>query len=179
MLNSRQESNGFTVIEILLVVVVIGIVATIGFPRMIRREPSSEWKHVHQELNNMILFAKQEAISHQAVYRLVLLSQNEDPDRVSVEREENGEFIPVRSEYFHTTYDFPPSISFQGVFLGKEEQLEKQKRKAFCYIIPDGLVQDVLLHMQRDDRGVMTPASFKMKPFLGEFELYEELIKPV
>ena len=132
----KKNGRAFTLIEILLVVVIIGIMATIALPRLVRRKPSSGWMHVQQELNNMILFARQEAISHQKIYRITFVSQNEEPDIIKVEREEDDPgrsgaklFVPVYSEYFQSKYELPSIISLVGVFHGKVEKLQASNSK--------------------------------------------------
>ena len=72
----------------------------------------------------------------------------------------------------------PATINFHAIYKGKKEQLSENKGKAYGYIVPNGLVEDVLIHMMRIERGVQAKVSFSMQPFFGTFEMHENFIKP-
>ena len=56
--------------------------------------------------------------------------------------------------------------------------LEENKQHAYCYVIPDGLVQDVLIHVTRTYKEQTSRMSLRMKPFYGMFELLEGHERP-
>ena len=184
----KTAQKAFTLVEILVVLLLIGVVATAIMPRLFRRAPQLEWKNVADDVNNLVFFARQEAIANQKVYRLVFKSNKNGPDSVAVEQENNDPEKPgnklykqVFPYYFQanqTQYELPEQIRFKAVFSGKQDMLEEQRGVAYCYIVPDGLVQEVLVQCTKKIDAVETFASLKMLPFLGVFQLHEELIKP-
>lgn len=180
--------RAFTLIEILVVLLLIGVVATVIMPRLFRRAPHLEWKTVLDDMNNLAFFARQEAIANQKVYRLTFKTNRSAPDTIVVEQEYDDPEKPghklykiVVPHYFQgqqTDYQFAPQIKLKAVYSGKQDMLEEQRGVAYCYIVPDGLAQQVLIQLVKKIETVEFFGSFKMLPFLGKFEFYDQLIKP-
>jgi len=180
-----KSSRAFTLIEMMVVIVLVGIVATVVFPRLFVRKPKAEWPNILDDLNNMVFFARQEAISDQKVYRLFFRSNTQASDFVVVEKEEKDPENPtkkiyeqVRSYYFETKYEFDESVKMVAFYSDGKEQFEANKNNAYCYVVHDGLVQDVMIRFvkKKNDKEIKT--TFKMQPFRGEFAMYEGFLKP-
>jgi type II secretory pathway pseudopilin PulG len=173
-------------LEMLVVIALIGVVATIAFPRMMYKTPEAEWPNVLEELNNLVYFARQEAISNQHNYRLNFKANGPAPDEVIVEEEVDDPEHPGRkkyqqaqSYYIKTQYIFHESIKLKSLFHGKEDVLSAaDKAQGQCYVIPDGLVQDILVHAIKKEKGGESRVSFKMMPFYGRFDFSEGFVKP-
>lgn len=192
MLNKKA----FTLVEILMVMVVIGIMATIIFPRLFRRKPSEKWSMVLDRFNNSLVFARQEAISSGKNYRILFKSNsNNAPDFIVVQQEERDKedknkkiFKDVTSEYFETKYELPTNIKMLSFYKNKVEQFAESspsprlrttgKNNAFCYIIPNGLIQDVMIYLVKRVKGKEDKVTFKSEPFLGEFKMTQGFTKP-
>lgn len=177
--------RAFTMIEMMVVIFLIGMVATIVIPRMAYKAPQADWKIVLEDLNNLVVFARQEAISNQKVYRLNFKPNNKNPDTVTVEVEGQDPekpnkkiYTPVIGFYLNTTYQFHPSIKLKAFYHGRREQINSGEGDCNCYIIPDGLVQDVLLHMSKVENNVESKVSFRMMPFYGRFEMLDGFVRP-
>jgi hypothetical protein len=170
----------------LLVMVVIGIMATMTIPRLTRRKPTAEWKVVTEEINNLLYYARQEAIANKKIYRLNFNSVATAVDKVEVEVEEDDPKKPdkkiyksVKSYYFNPIYKFPEEISIEAIYHGKEEQLEIHNNHGFCHVIPNGLVQEIYVHLKREEeKGGIVKRTLKVSPFLGRFDLLEGFIRP-
>lgn len=180
-----KASRAFTLIEIMVVVVIVGIMATLILPRLTRRPPSSEWPIVLDDLNNLIYFARQEAISHQKLHRLYFQKKGKEGTTVTVQVEkqdpehpEKNLFEAVDSGYFSTTYKLSEFIQIDNIFHGKHDEWAEGNGKASCYVVPNGLVQDVLIRLTRNYDGEASKVSFRMKPFLGKFDLVQGHIRP-
>jgi len=180
-----KKNRAFTLIEVMITVAIIGIIAAIGFPRLVRREPRTEWRHVTDEINNLVYFARQESISSKKIYRLAFNAPPKAAHTVVVERmEDNPEkpgekhYVPTKSDYFEGMYTFPETIKIHAAYKGRVEQLEANKNKAHCYVIPDGLVEDFLVHLIRIQEGKESKISLKVLPFFGTFERHDGYLKP-
>ncbi len=184
----RCQSKGFSLIEILVVLFLIGIIGTIGLPRFMQQSPKAEWPTILDDINNLVIFARQEAISNQAIYRLVFKKQNKGRDLVLVQREGRDPEKPlqkvynqVTSGYIQTRYELPEQIKFKALYHGKDEEFEENKGQGYCYVIPDGLVQDVMIHLtkkkEKKDKKEQE-ATLRMAPFFGKFEFSDGLIRP-
>lgn len=185
----QRLSTGFTLLEILVVLFLIGIMATLGVPRfLLDRQPKAEWPAIVDEINNLVIFARQEAISNQAIYRLVFKKQKKGRDFIVVQREgldpENPlkkMYKTVSSSYIQTKYELPENVHFNAVYHGREEQFEESKNEGYCYVIPDGLVQEAVINLvkiknKKEKREEQV--SLKMMPFYGKFEFLYGFIKP-
>ena len=177
--------SAFTMVEMMVVIFLIGLVATITIPRIAYKAPQAEWKIVLDDLNNLAIFARQEAISNQKIYRLTFKSNGKNPDTVSVEVETNDPekpqkkiYLSVTGFYLNTQYELHPSVKLRAFYHGKKEQINSGEGDTHCYIIPDGLVQDVVIHMSKTEKNIETKSSFRMLPFYGKFELLDGFVRP-
>ncbi|MFH1644648.1 MAG: type II secretion system protein [bacterium] len=180
-----KKIPAFTLIEMMVVIILVGIMATIVIPRLYWRKPQTEWQNVLDDLNNMVFFARQEAVSDKKIYRLLFKSNQNEPDFIIVQEEGIDEENPtkkiyeqVRSYYFDTKYEFDESIKMVAFYSGGKEMFEENKNVGYCYVVPDGLVQDVMIRMIRRKDEKESKVSFKMMPFQGEFVMYEGFLKP-
>lgn len=176
----------FTFIEIMIVMALIGVMATFVLPRFTQRTPQAEWPTIIDDLNNLVTFARNEAICTHKIYRLTFTHKPGHPCTVVVEEENNDKEHPhkkvystVTSYYFNPTYTFHESVILNAFYNGKEKTLvQDEKGSAHCYIIPDGLTQDITLHLsdknQPDEKGV----TLRLEPFAGLFDVQDGFIKP-
>ena len=176
------RNAGFSLLEILVVMFIIGLGASFVMPRLVRRAPNIEWPNVRDEMNNMLYFARQEAITTQKVHRLVF-DQKKRVLTVQVDagKDSKGKhrFTQTESMYFTSTYELPEQLSLRSVTMGKKQLLEESKdRKAYCYVVPHGLVQAVEVTFDRNGIGDEERKAFmkiKVAPFLGSFEVMEQV----
>ena len=162
-----------------------------ALPRLIRKSPSAKWEAVLDEANSLLYFARQEAISTYKVHRLHFVAkdgkssvgievESDDPDKPT-----RKIYTPTKSYYFSAKYTFPKSISIEAVYAGRIDQLDKYRDNAYCYIVPNGLVQEIFVHLIK---GAFTPEeeegkkaekrTLKVSPFLGKFTIHEGYQKP-
>ena len=175
--NSRRFCNtpaaAFSLMEIMIGLLIIGLGASMVVPRLLRRSPAVEWPAIQQELNNVLYFARQEAITSQKVHRLAFAQKKRT---VTVEIEDGevkpgvAKFSPVYSTYFATEYELPEQLRFEQVKLGKKELFGENKGMAYCYVVPNGLIQEAVVGLVREDSGEISKKSFAAAPFLGTFD---------
>jgi len=183
----KQPRSAFSLLEIMVVICIMALMAAIIIPRLLFRTPQAEWPTILADLNDVVFFARQEAISNQKVYRLTFKSYAEQSDTVAVEEELDDQEKPGKkiyrqasSFYFNTKYTFHESVKLKAVYHGKDEFLTDNKGEGYCYVIPDGLVQDIIIYVIRKDKekGVEIPASFILSPFFGKFEFHDGFVRP-
>jgi len=170
--NAKQKA-GFSIMEIMIGLLIIGLGASIVVPRLLRRSPAIEWPGIQQELNNVLYFARQEAITSQKIHRLAF-AQKKRTITVEIEDGESKpgvpKYTPVYSTYFTTVYELPEQLSFGFVKLGKKELFSENKGMGYCYVVPNGLIQEVVVELVRDDAGEVSKKKFAAAPFLGTFD---------
>lgn len=143
-------------------------------PRLVRRSPAVEWPALQQELNNLLYFARQEAITTQKVHRLTF---NKKKRSVSVEVRDGDvenkpgvpQYSPVHSTYFASEYEWPEQVHCEWVKLNKKDLFDEFKGMAWCYVVPNGLVQDISVKLVRNEHGATSHMVFTAAPFLGSF----------
>ena len=180
----RKTNSAFTLLEIMMVMVVIASMATIISPWLLRKKPSSEWPFVLSEFNNLVYFARQEAIVNQKNYRLTFKSNADTSDLVIVESEEDNPENPDKkiykqalSEYLSTEYKLPDQVKMHAFYKNGKEEFSQNKRIAYCYVVPDGLVEDVMILVNRYIEQEEFKATFKMVPFFGKFDFHTGFLK--
>ena len=175
----------FTFIEIMVVMALIGVMAAFILPRFTHRTPKAEWPTIVEDLNNLVTFARHEAIVHHKNYRLTFTKNQQQVD-ITVEEENPDQehtgkkaYTTASSYYFDPTYTLNELVILKAFFNEKVKTLvEDEKGVAYCYIIPDGLTQAITLHLfhknQPDEKGV----TLKLEPFSGMFTMEDGFIKP-
>lgn len=177
--------SAFTLLEIMIVMVVIGIIATMALPRLTRKDPSSNWTTVLDEINNLVFYARQDAISNYKNYQLRFTGKVIKPDKVTIEEEKASAedpskniFVPAQAFGFATSYSLPKTISIEAVYHNKTEEMEDNKGNGYCHIIPNGLVQKTTVHLSRTEKNTTSKISLRMMPFFGKFEILEGFVRP-
>ena len=183
-MRTPSSSKGFSLLELMVVLALLGFLISMVTPRLSRRSPSSEWKTITDQLNNLVQFARQESIVEQIPFRLVFSQgKNKTADYVLVEKLDTTKevqkqvFSPVHSTYTPTRYEFAESVKLRAIFSGKRELL-LESGKAPCYIVPEGLVQEIFVQLVRTENRKEECVTLKMLPFEGQFDLIEKLLKP-
>ncbi len=186
MVNNNKPS--FTLLEIMLVMFAIALIASMTLPRIMGRKPTEKWSHILEEVNGLVYFCRQQAISKQKVYRLSFVTNQSGPDYVQIEEENDhpekvGTKIYTIAEphYIKPVYKFPSSeessVIIDAVYHEKEDLLDNSKF-AHCYVIPNGLVQEVFVHLSKIKKQKRERKTLKMSPFIGKFEMLDKHIKP-
>jgi len=90
--------------------------------------------------------------------------------------------LPSHSFYFNPKYKFPESVKIEEIYHGRTEQWSDNKKNAYCHVIPNGLVQEVFVHLEKtideDTKEKKEKKTFKMIPFFGKFEMLDGFVKP-
>lgn len=168
---TRVVRKAFTLLEILVVMALIGVMTTFILSQLSKRKPNMDWLAVTQEINNLLLFARQEAIASHKVHRLVFRS-----DLIFVEEElinKRGKateyaYRPVASLSASSRYELPAGITIDAVYAQKKDSFKEQGGQAFCYIVPDGLIQPVKLFLTRVEPQQESKVTIQFQTFLGE-----------
>jgi len=167
---SYGARRAFSIIELMIGLFIIGLGASMVMPRLLRKAPEAQWPAIRAELDSLLAFARQEAISTQTVHRLTF---NKKERSVVVEKRdgltEKGQprFTKVASFYTDVQYNLPEKVRLEALLLGKKDLLEENKGIGWCYIVPNGLVQSITLSFTRDDGGSISKQEYETTPFLG------------
>lgn len=178
---------GFSFIEIMVVILLLGIMATVLIPNLNRLRPGYNRRLFVTELNNLLLFAWRNALITQRLHRLLFDVQKRKV-RVQVEGEEQGKekkFYDIPVQYTKTEYQWPESITLKELFVGKEEQLARPGIKTettWFYIVPEGMSQEVVINAldssNIDASGKEKQIGLVINPFTVQLSAHETFQKP-
>lgn len=181
----RSKKKAFTLIEVLIVMVIIGFMVTIIPSWLFKKRVDATLPAVMQEFNNLLLVARQQAITSQKTCRLFLKSEKNVNDYVVIQTIEKDPEKPERqiarvvaSQYLKTKYNLPKNIKMEAVYYDKKEMFSENRNEAYCYITPNSLVQNIFIHVIRKVDDYQQKVTFKVEPFLGEFELHSGFLRP-
>jgi hypothetical protein len=181
----NKNNSAFTILEILVVLAMVVFLATMVSPWLFKKKPAQDWPTILDRFNSFLFFARQEAISTNKVFRVVFKMNKKEPDSILVQEEsqdpENPDKIiyqQTQSEYFKTQDNLPEEIRMVAFYKGKVEQFAENKGNGYCHVIPNGLVEEVMIYLIRKVDDKEEKATFKISPFVGKFDFYEGFLKP-
>lgn len=148
------NKHGFTLIELMLAMMIMGIMAGIIIPMVQQLQPQNVQRDFARRFNELCLFAWQNALSVQKTHRIffdlkkrLITVQVETPTQTASKKE--PDFKDVDIKYVTTQYKWPEQLSLKQMYINGKEQLQQVGEKintAWFYIVPDGLTQDVILN---------------------------------
>lgn len=164
----------------------IGILATIIVPNFRGRLPAHRRQEFVSEVEALITFAQQNAITSQKVHRVLFDFQKRV---ITVEQEvEKGrgktEFKPIKQAYQKTAYHYPESIEIKQFFINgvNEMQTGKQVFKMWIFILPSGLAQEVIINaIDTSDQladGSEAQLGLVLNPFTARLKVYDTFAQP-
>ncbi len=181
----QNNKRAFTVIELLAVIFLGCLLTSLIAPLLHRKKPQESWEVFHESLNQLAHFARQEAIAKRKVYRLVFDQKHNKQGSIFIEEEyqdpedaEKKKYRTIKSDYMPTRLALQDGRSLRAVYLGKRNVLSEQEPSAFCYVIPDGMMQPVTVQVAKVNKSAEEIVLFQLNPFLGSFDRYEGKLKP-
>ncbi len=82
-------------------------------------------------------------------------------------------FKPVTSLYATTKYELPDIIRINAVYVNKKNIMQENKGQGYCYIIPEGLIQEIAVWLTRSEKGQESKVTLKTQAFFGDC-IYED-----
>ena len=154
----KKGASGFTLIEIALVVLIIGLIALIVLPRMAGLS-GGNLKTAVRHLTGTIQTLRDEAESRQKLLRLGfdLSSQQYDVSALS----ENGEFKPYHTETLNKV-QLPARIRLKDVVTLKQGKVTEGM--AYIFFYPAGRAEKATLHFEEGGR----PATIQVASLSGK-----------
>jgi len=181
--------SGFMLIQLLVVLLLIGIMATVIVPNLQQLLPDFKRKEFVSQVQGLLSVAWQNTLATQRAHRLYF---NLKQKYIQVQVEKKGaekalklEFEPLETAYLETTYKIPEQIELKTIYVGGQEKLKQvgiRVDAVWFYIGPGGLVQDTIINFadtrQTDAEGKASKWGLVVNPFTAQIKEYDAFQKP-
>lgn len=174
------KTNGFTLLELLVVIVILGLMATIAVPALMRQIPDRERKAFVSRLNALTSYAIQRSIEQRKIHKITFdMAKRTIALEQAQEKDSRGEwkFKPVVSPYLSFEYQWPAAISIKNFYVDKQDPRVSKLSSAWFFVMSDGITQEVIINVH-DEKGKYKQFSLTINPFSGEFKEERGFKKP-
>jgi prepilin-type N-terminal cleavage/methylation domain-containing protein len=155
-----MQRRGFTIIELMVVILLIGIITAMGLPRFLR-SPTPLAQDFTQRLNVLMT----EAIGQ---------AQKEgEPRRIFFNLASGMVEMQTQSgKRLAGTVEIPAPIEIIEVVINGENQFQRGGGRTFYFLInAEGVCQEVLLSLEEKKLSATVLYTFYLNPFSGVFRL--------
>ena len=184
-----KTKKGFTLLEILIVIALIGILGTVLMPNFQRKTPRYEREAFIARFNSLVHYGWQQALLTHKVHRVTVDVGNKiitlAVDSGEKDRSGQDEFKLIANAVQDTLCSIPEQISIKQFFIEGFDMMTKFARSktasVWFYIVPEGMVQNVVINFTdskdtKDDKP--RPVGLVLNPFSALFKTYDTFQKP-
>jgi len=179
MLNKK----GFTLLELMVAMLILGLLATFVVPNLMRKSPKMERENFIARLNSLVRFAWNDAIASDQL-RTIGFYFSKNKKTVSVFSDKKAK-VPLKRVYFKPVITVPLQLDVVNFYVGNIDQRARggggPLKDAWFYILPDGTTQAVIINvLDREDKigKKSRPISLVLNPFSAQFDVYDSFKKP-
>lgn len=186
----RDISPGFTLIELVIVIMLIALLGAIVVPNLRSRNPGYERKKLFDTLEGIVNVAQLEAVKKNTVHRVFfdLKSRQIRLEAASKETTSGGApvYKPASTPSIKSNILMPENLEIKNFFIKGRDELGAARGHStdtlWFYITPEGVAQEVIINMlDTNDLGANNnpaQASAVLNPFTLQFTLYDEFQQP-
>ncbi len=183
---SGLKRKGFTFLELIVVIAILALVATISVPPLRRLLPGYEQRAFISNLNTLLATARDNALLTQKIHRVVF-NIAEHTVIMEQQTEKKGPddqyiFEPVVYPYGATSINWPADLfEIKNFYIDSRDEMrltvgQAAKQKVWFFVIPEGLAQQVtmnLINLPREKE-----LSLVLNPFSVQMSEYEKFMQP-
>ncbi|MCK5633145.1 type II secretion system protein [bacterium] len=184
---------GFSLLELMVAIVLIGLMAAIVVPRLTKKGPKEEREKFIQNINVLTRHALKNAITNQKNQRIEFDFSPEK--RIIFVTESSGKkdqegkelFQPIKKSYSLQQLKIPSHFSFKNFYVEGFDEFSKagsgrNVTGVWFFIVPDGLSQSVIINFvdtkERRVAGKLKSIGLVLNSFSAQFKAYDTFKKP-
>ncbi len=185
--HSASRRKGFTIIELLIVIAIIGIIMSVAGVNVFGRSALAQRKAFVASLNKLLATGWDAAIKSRTIH-IVRFDAKERFVRlesvVSFDSQGKPKTKPVTGQYADAVMDIPEQFEIKNFVINGTDAVAEwhgNLKDVYFYIMPDGMSQEVTINML-DTSGVQDnkpphPMGLVLNPFSVQFDVYDALQK--
>ena len=189
---AANNKSGFTLIELIVAIAIIGILAAISLPQLIRRpQPSFERTQFIARFNTLLSFGMQQTLMTQKIHALSvdfekkIISLSAETTELDPGKDKGDyKFKPVTGSYITPEISIPELLEVKSAYIETKDALAgigKEKAKFWFFLVPEGLAQDVIINLvDKKDlyNGKPQSVGLVLNPFSAQLREYDSFQKP-
>ena len=149
-----MRNQGFTLIEIVVAIAIIGFMAAIVVPNMLGPTAKAERKSFIAKLNGLLFLGWQQALITHKIHRVAFDIAHKKVYLEVVENVDSADksnAAQVKIDYQATSIEWPEQFEVKNFYIEGTDEVKavsnKTKEEYWFYIMPDGLSQDITINL--------------------------------
>lgn len=178
----RGHSKGFTLIELVVVLLIMGIMMTLGLPRLFQK-PRDSRELFFSQLTMLTQAGVRAAIQQRTVHRVIFDFEKSElrlecaAQPGPIEDLLTQAYAPASAAWGKNTFAFPVGLLIKNLFIeGKDELAGGGTKQSWFYIDHEGTMQSVIVVVGDEHRD--GEKSFVLNPFTKLFVVNDGVVKP-
>lgn len=155
-----MQRSGFTIIEIMVVIILIGIITTIGLPRFLHSRVPIAQSFMHQVnllVTDAVAYAQKEGEPCRIFFNLGA---------------QEVELQTAQGKRVGGSLEIPSVLQVTDVVINGESQFQAGSGKTFYFLVnPEGMSQEVHLTLEEKKGSTTRSYTFYLNPFLTSFRV--------
>lgn len=184
-----MRNQGFTLIEILVAIAIIGLMATVVVPNLFGPTASRERKSYIAKVNGLLFLGWRQALITHKIHQITfdIKKKKVHVDVVEgMDSSDKPKTAPVKIDYLQTSIEWPEQFELKNFYIEGTDEVKqnlgnKTVEEYWFYIMPDGIAQDVTINII-DTKDVLPdgsprPVGLVLNPFSVQLKEYDTFQK--